>query len=113
MGSEGQPNAQKLHYNISMSRRTRKAAQNPKNEEREEECTGREKSIQEQRSLKQLIEGRSSVGEHLMREEEKEQILIVKPRPPDDDDDHGLKRSMVRDYVKIEAYDQGKARIIY
>lgn len=91
-GSEGQTNTQKLHYNISMSRRTRKA-QNPKNGD---ECTKKERNFEEQKSLKQLIEGRNTLAQHF-REEEKEQSLIVKPP----DDDHGLKRSMVRDYVKV------------
>lgn len=94
MGSEGAPKTQKLHYNISMSRRTRKA-QNLNNEERE----GREENAQEQKSLKQLIEGRSTLAQHFREEEIKEQSLVVNVKAPDDD--HGLKRSMVRDYVKI------------
>ncbi|KAK4416158.1 hypothetical protein Salat_2723200 [Sesamum alatum] len=108
MGSEGTTNPSKCHYNISMSRRTRRPTINLKIEPQESLDDGLQKdsrlisrsekiiSVKQQKfSLKQLIEGRCSLAQHF-REEEGSEVV----RSGDDDHDGfggmKLKRSMVR-----------------
>lgn len=115
MGNEGGTESRKPHYDISMSRRTRKP-QNLKQksfEERENEelMMGKEK----QKSLKQLIEGSCSLEQHFReeeeeakakakekeKEEEKQQSMVVRPPDVDGDGRLRLKRSMVENCAQI------------
>lgn len=110
MGNEGGTESRKPHYDISMSRRTRKP-QNLKQksfEERENEelMMGKEK----QKSLKQLIEGSCSLEQHFReeeeakakeKEEEKQQSMVVRPADVDGDGRLRLKRSMVENCAQI------------
>ncbi|KAH6767616.1 hypothetical protein C2S52_018599 [Perilla frutescens var. hirtella] len=98
--------SRKSHYNISMSRRTRKPHQHL-SMEKEQSFEERENEVmmrrENQKSLKQLIEGRCSLAQHFREEEEiKHQSLVV--RPPDhlDGDERlRLKRSMMRNYAQV------------
>lgn len=114
MGSEGETESRKPHYDISMSRRTRKP-QNLKQksfEERENEelMMGREN----QKSLKQLIQGRCSLEQHFREEEaeekekekeeeeeEKQQSVVVRPPDLDGDGRLRLKKTMIKNYAQI------------
>lgn len=102
MGSQSETESQKPRYNISMSRRTRKPQNlNQKSfEERESELAMRREN---QKSLKQLIEGRCSLAQHFREEENFQQIVVVKPPDQDVDHDQRLrsKRSMMRNYGEV------------
>lgn len=103
MGSEGKMN--KPHYNISMSRRTRKPV-NLKIERESSDERERERKIQHQKSLKQLIEGRCSLAEHFRSEEEdhhhRHHHHHVALRHFDQDGFDGVKfKRMVRDYARV------------
>ena len=103
----GEMEPQKPHHNISMSRRTRKAQGEHKksNVERENEKSFEEKERREnQKSLKQFMEGRCSLAQHFREEEEEEKKkVVVVVRPPDEDGDERLrsKKSMVRNYGQL------------
>ncbi|GER57385.1 phosphate acyltransferase [Striga asiatica] len=89
MGSQSKINLTKPHYNISMSKRTRKSHLNLKIEPREcfeENNNGFEKNIidkdcflknvtqQEKISLKQLIEGRCTLAQHFRDDGENQMV---------------------------------------
>lgn len=102
MGSEGETKTRKAHYNMSMSRRTRKP-QNLKIEPHESFEEKDDQSIisrsENQKSLKQLIEGRCSLAQHFFREEEKQQSVVV--RPPEDGSEGVKLKRIVRNYAKV------------
>ncbi|KAL2251335.1 uncharacterized protein LOC105173783 [Sesamum indicum] len=119
MGSEGRTNPTKPHYNISMSRRTRRPIINNLKIEPQESLDELKKdgrliirsdkiSITQQKfSLKQLIEGRCSLAQHFREEEGSEKDMVV--RSGDHDHDHDQdgfggvkwKRSMVGNYGRV------------
>ncbi|KAL1540016.1 hypothetical protein AAHA92_24432 [Salvia divinorum] len=100
--------SRKAHLNLSMSRRTRKA-QTEQKKSYACECDEREN----QKSLKQFMEGRCSLAQHFREEEEEEKkkkvVAVVVVRPPyedgdgDGDGDERLrpKKSMVRNYAQL------------
>lgn len=113
MGIEGETEPRKPHYNISMSRRTRKP-QNLFSMEKQKRYEEREKNElmrmgENQKSLKQLIEGRISLEQHFREEEaekEKEKEKSVVVRPPDGDGDQRLRlkrptTTVMRNYAQI------------
>ncbi|PHU09117.1 hypothetical protein BC332_20977 [Capsicum chinense] len=90
----------KLHYDISMSKRTRKKLVNANvNVEQEEKGVISNKEKEEdddKRSLKQLIEGRGTSLGHHFTEEERQLQMVVKPP------ENGMKfKQMVSRYAKV------------
>ncbi|KAL2514100.1 uncharacterized protein Fot_28071 [Forsythia ovata] len=92
MADETDDNLCKPHYNITMSRRTRRPV-NLKIEPcestcfEEKECFGEEENVygglkndddQQQKSLKQLIEGRCSLAQHFEEEHKQKDIVITR-----------------------------------
>ncbi|XP_022863620.1 uncharacterized protein LOC111383713 [Olea europaea var. sylvestris] len=84
--AEQTDNPCKPHYNISMSRRTRRP-NNLKIEACESTCLGKEENAhrrqkhedhQQQKSLKELIQGRCPLAQHFeVKEEEKQQDPVI------------------------------------
>ncbi|KAI3448956.1 hypothetical protein Pfo_005621 [Paulownia fortunei] len=108
MGSQGKTSPGKPHYNISMSRRTRKPLnlkiepQESFEEKEEWMMMSREKKIQQQKSLKQLIEGRCSLAQHFKEEEKQQQQSVVVRGPDQNGFDQGVKlKRMVRNYARV------------
>ncbi|KAL3615406.1 hypothetical protein CASFOL_041067 [Castilleja foliolosa] len=103
MGSQCKTNTDKPHYNISMSKRTRKP-HNPRIESFEDnkDCT---KNIQDEKViLKRLTKGRCSLAQCFKEEEGNQQEVIIRPSCDDDDDDrfHEMKsKNFAKNYAKF------------
>ncbi|GAA0174272.1 hypothetical protein LIER_27701 [Lithospermum erythrorhizon] len=111
MGSDDQNNLCKPHYDISMSKRTRKplnfqGIKLTKIEEQEEICPKVSEEEQEKQDhdnnkkcLKQLIEGRDSLGQQFLKEENQLQMVV---KMPEDSSSNGRKfKKMVSQYAKV------------
>ncbi|KAG8363542.1 hypothetical protein BUALT_Bualt19G0033200 [Buddleja alternifolia] len=111
MGSQNKP-----HYNISMSRRTRKQPLNLKiepqesSEEDEKEkfiiSSRLEKDFKKQKSLKQLIESRCSLAQRFREEEQEKQKQKQKDIVVREQDEDGFKgtvkwKRIVRNYTEV------------
>ncbi|OIT32669.1 hypothetical protein A4A49_37959 [Nicotiana attenuata] len=111
MGSKVSP--RKLHYDVSMSKRTRKPLNlNAINPQQSEELIGSVESKQapapseeerkyERKSLKQLIEVRSiSLRQHFIEEEKQLQVMVK--QQPEESMVNGLKlKKIVTCYTKV------------
>ncbi|GFP91412.1 hypothetical protein PHJA_001285200 [Phtheirospermum japonicum] len=103
MGSQGKTNIAKPHYNISMSKRTRKS-QNLKIEPREsfEENKDWSKHMQEEKiSLKELIGGRCSLAQRFREEEGNQQGVVIKPSSNEDGFRGMISKKFTRNYAKL------------